>query len=57
LRLQAMEGALERFDESTDPVIREAVRSARERLAGVSVASAEPHEPTPADLDMGVGAG
>jgi hypothetical protein len=58
LRLHAMEGVLERFGESADPVLQEAVRSARERLAGVSVAaSAETQEPTPADIDMGVGAG
>jgi AAA family ATP:ADP antiporter len=57
LRLQAMEGMLERFDESTDPVLKEAVRSARERLAGVPASASETHEPTPADIDMGVGAG
>ena len=56
LRLYGLEGVLNRFEESTDQVLKEAVRSARERLAGVQ-ASAEPQEPAPADIDMGVGAG
>lgn len=56
LRLYGLEGVLNRFEGSTDQVLKEAVRSARERLAGVH-ASAEPQEPAPADIDMGVGAG
>lgn len=56
LRLYGLEGVLNRFEESSDLVLKEAVRSARERLAGVP-ASAEPQEPAPADIDMGVGAG
>ena len=56
LRLHGMAGVLNQFDDSTDPVLQEAVRSARERLAGVS-AQAETQEPAPADIDMGVGAG
>jgi AAA family ATP:ADP antiporter len=56
LRLHGMEPVLNRFEESTDPVLKEAVRTARERLAGVG-ASVETHEPAPAEIDMGVGAG
>jgi hypothetical protein len=56
LRLYGMQGVLNQFEESTDPALRDAVRSARERLAGVT-AAAESQEPAPADIDVGVGAG
>jgi hypothetical protein len=56
LRLHSLERVVQEYEQSTDPVLREAVRSARERLAGVPV-SADTHEPAPADIDMGVGAG
>ena len=56
LRLHNLEGALGRFEDSSDAVLRDAVRSARERLAG-ETAAADTHEPAPSDMDLGVGAG
>jgi hypothetical protein len=56
LRLHGMEGTLDRFEKASDPVLQDAVRSARERLAG-EPAAAETQEPVPSDMDLGVGAG
>ena len=56
LRLHALEPALGRFDGNADPMVQEALRSARERLAGEAVA-AEAQEPVPSDMAVGVGAG
>ena len=56
LRLHDLEPALDRFDDSSDAALKEAVRSARERLAGETTV-ADTHEPAPSDMDLGVGAG
>ena len=56
LRLHNLEGALGRFEGSGDAVLRDAVRSARARLAG-ETAAADTQEPAPSDMDLGVGAG
>jgi AAA family ATP:ADP antiporter len=56
LQLHTLAGELGRFDDETDPVLRQSVRAARRRLNGEIVA---PHvqEPTPAAMDVGVGTG
>jgi hypothetical protein len=56
LRLHGFEPALERFEASSEVVLQEAVRSARERLAGEAIA-VDTQEPAPADIGVGVGAG
>ena len=56
LRLHGLESELARYASSNDAVLKDAVRAARERLAGEAPA-AETHEPAPADIDPGVGAG
>jgi AAA family ATP:ADP antiporter len=56
LRLHALEPALGRFDGDGDTMVQEAVRSARERLAGEAVGP-EAQEPAPSDMAVGVGAG
>jgi ATP:ADP antiporter, AAA family len=56
LRLYGLEPALDRLEPANDPVLKEAVRAARERLAGRTVV-AETHEPAPSDMAVGVGAG
>ena len=56
LRLHAFEPELSRLESSPDVVLQDAVRSARERLAGETV-TAETQEPAPSDMALGVGAG
>jgi AAA family ATP:ADP antiporter len=56
LRLHDLEPALERFESSSDAVLKDAVRSARERLTGEAIV-AETQEPVPSDMGVGVGAG
>jgi AAA family ATP:ADP antiporter len=56
LRLHALEPELTRFEDAPDAVLKDAVRSARERLSG-EAAAAETEEPAPSDLGVGVGAG
>jgi AAA family ATP:ADP antiporter len=56
LQLRSLAPELKRFEEASDPVLRENVRTARRRLAGEAEA-AEPHTPAPAEMDPGVGAG
>jgi hypothetical protein len=56
LRLYDLEPALDRLEPGTDAVLKEAVRGARERLAGRTVVS-ETLEPAPSDMAVGVGAG
>lgn len=58
LQLHELEPSLHRFDASSDAVLQEAVRTARQRLAGEAAASEHvTQEPAPADMDLGVGAG
>jgi AAA family ATP:ADP antiporter len=56
LRLHAFESQLGRFEGSGDATLQEAVRSARERLAGEPAAS-DTQEPAPSDMGLGVGVG
>jgi ATP:ADP antiporter, AAA family len=56
LQLHALRPELDRFDNETDPVLRQSVRAARRRLAGERE-TAVPQEPVPADMNLGVGAG
>jgi hypothetical protein len=56
LRLNGMERVLDRYEQSPDPVLKEAVRAARERLAGAP-GPTEPQVPAPVDIGMRVGAG
>ena len=56
LRLNGMEPVLDRYEQSPDPVLKEAVRAARERLAGAP-GPTEPQVPAPVDIGMRVGAG
>jgi AAA family ATP:ADP antiporter len=56
LRLHAFEPELRRLESSPDVVLQDAVRAARERLAG-ETAAAETQEPAPSDMAVGVGAG
>jgi AAA family ATP:ADP antiporter len=56
LQLHELEPALDQFESATDTVLKEAVRSARGRLAG-ETAPAETHEPAPSNMGVGVGAG
>ena len=57
LQLHALEPELRRFDSIADPVLQEALRKARQRLAGEPPAPAERPEPPPADMDIDVGVG
>jgi AAA family ATP:ADP antiporter len=56
LQLHDLEGELSRFDNDSDPVLRQSVRAARRRLAG-EMETPQPQEPTPAGMNLGVGAG
>lgn len=55
LQLHALEGELQKFDASDDPMVRDSVVNARRRLAGE--AAAPEHAPVPPEMDAGVGAG
>ncbi len=57
LQLRSLAPELRRYEDAADPLVREAVVTARARLAGDSRALLEPQHPAPADLDLGVGAG
>ena len=56
LQLHSLEGELTRFENESDPVLKQSVRAARRRLKGEAVA-AQPQEPTPAAMGLGVGTG
>jgi hypothetical protein len=56
LHLHGLEPVLDRFESSSDAVLKDAVRSARQRLAGEAPA-AETQEPAPSDMGLGVGVG
>jgi AAA family ATP:ADP antiporter len=56
LQLQDLGGELDRFANDPDPVLRQSVRTARRRLSGERETPVQ-HEPTPADMNLGVGAG
>jgi AAA family ATP:ADP antiporter len=56
LQLHDLEGELSRFDNDSDPVLRQSVRAARRRLAG-EMETVQPQEPTPAGMNLGMGAG
>ena len=53
LHLHRLEGELRRFEADPDPVLREGVRTALQRLAGEPEPA--PHQPVPADMAMGIG--
>ena len=57
LQLRALAPELKRFEGARDPLVRDAVVTARARLAGDARTLMEPQHPAPADLDTGVGAG
>jgi AAA family ATP:ADP antiporter len=56
LQLHDLETELDQFDAATDAVLKDAVRSARGRLAG-ETAAVETQEPAPSNMGVGVGAG
>jgi ATP:ADP antiporter, AAA family len=56
LQLHDLEDELRRFDETADPILKQSVRAARQRLAGEPETVA-PQAPVPVDMNMGVGAG
>ena len=56
LQLHELKDELLRFDGDPDPVLRQSIKAARRRLAGEKDV-AGPHEPAPADMGLGVGAG
>jgi len=56
LQLHELEPELRRFDDVSDPVLKQSVRAARRRLAG-EMETPQPQAPTPADMGLGVGAG
>ena len=56
LRLRSLEPELVRFESSSDAVLKDAVRAARQRLEGEAPAD-ETQEPVPSDMGLGVGAG
>ena len=53
LQLHGLQGELQRFETSSDPLLREAARAARQRLAGETDSMLQP--PAPAEMTMGVG--
>ena len=57
LQLRSLAPELKRYEDAADPLVREAVVTARARLAGDARALLEPQHPAPADFDLGVGAG
>ena len=57
LNLRQLEPDLRRFEDADDPELQQAVRTARQRLAGEAIAAPEPQVPPPPDMDVGVGAG
>lgn len=56
LQLHTLGGELDRFDQETDPVVRQSVRAARRRLAGERETPLQ-QEPVPPEMNLGVGAG
>jgi AAA family ATP:ADP antiporter len=57
LRLDGLVPQLKKYEAAPDPLVREAVVAARERLAGDVRGLPEPQLPAPPDLNPGVGAG
>ncbi len=56
LQLHDLAGALKRFENDEDPVLKQSVKAARRRLAGEKEAPVQA-EPAPAEIGLGVGAG
>jgi ATP:ADP antiporter, AAA family len=56
LQLHDLEAELKRFDSDPDPVLKQSLKTARRRLAGLGETRA-PQEPAPAGMSLGVGAG
>jgi ATP:ADP antiporter, AAA family len=56
LQLHDLEDELRRFDATSDPILKQSVRAARQRLAG-EPETAPSQIPVPVDMNMGVGAG
>ena len=56
LQLHDLEDELRRFDDTSDPILKQSVRAARLRLAA-EPETAPPQVPVPVDMHMGVGAG
>jgi AAA family ATP:ADP antiporter len=56
LQLHSLEGELNRFDNDSDPVLKQSVRAARRRLKGEMVPP-QVQEPAPAAMGLGVGTG
>jgi AAA family ATP:ADP antiporter len=56
LHLHQLEGELDRFDNDSDPVLKQSVRATRRRLAG-EMEPVQQQEPAPAGMNLGVGAG
>jgi hypothetical protein len=56
LQLHQLQGELDRYDNDSDPVLKQTVKAARRRLAG-EMEPAQPQEPAPAGMGLGVGAG
>jgi ATP:ADP antiporter, AAA family len=56
LQLHGLAGALKRFENDEDPVLKQSVKAARRRLAGEKEAPVQA-EPAPAEIGLGVGAG
>jgi len=56
LQLHSLAGELSKFDNDSDPVLKQSVRAARRRLRGEMI-TPEPQEPTPAAMSLGVGTG
>jgi AAA family ATP:ADP antiporter len=56
LHLHDLEYELDKFENDTDPVLKQSVRAARRRLAGEAEAP-QVQQPAPVDMNIGVGAG
>ncbi len=56
LQLQSLAGELDKFDNDSDPVLKQSVRVARRRLRGEAV-TPQIQEPAPAAMGLGVGTG
>jgi ATP:ADP antiporter, AAA family len=57
LQLTSLAPQIDRYAAAGDPLVRDAVRTARARLAGEAEAATTPPLPAPAGLDAGMGAG
>ncbi|HET7217278.1 MAG TPA: Npt1/Npt2 family nucleotide transporter [Vicinamibacterales bacterium] len=56
LQMHELKGAIDKYADDEDPVLRQSVKAARRRLAGEREAPVQ-QEPAPPDMDLGVGAG